>query len=177
MITELTTPVIAGATLISNIFFIVYVSLYVLHTDIRNWTHTQVSHYVNEIIFIITFVAVAGSLTYSNIVGFPPCDLCWVQRIFMYPQTILAFVGMIRKEKNIIHYLFPLSVLGGLVALYHSFVLWGGKSFIPCTQEGSACAKLYVFEYGYITIPVMALSCFAYLIFVSIVWFRSQKKI
>ena len=39
--------------------------------------------------FLTALGATAGSLFYSNVAGFAPCELCWFQRIFMYPLVII----------------------------------------------------------------------------------------
>lgn len=173
MIEELVTPIIAGTTVISHVVFVLFLFLYVTSTEFKEGTQKIVKKYIDEIIFFFSLVALVGSLVYSNIVGFPPCDLCWVQRIFIYPQVAIAFVSTWRKEKLAVYYALPLSILGGLVALYHSYVLWGGASIIPCTAEGGACSKIYVMEYGYVTIPVMALTTFIYLLTVSYIYKKS----
>src|SRR3989344_6942904 len=54
--------------------------------------------------FIISLLATSGSLFYSQIAGFEPCQLCWFQRIFMYPQTILLFMALLKRDKKIIDY-------------------------------------------------------------------------
>lgn len=173
MIQELATPIIAGTTVASHVVFVLFLFLYATNADVKEGTQKIVKKYIDEIIFVFAFVALAGSLVYSNIVGFPPCDLCWVQRIFIYPQVLIASVSLWRKEKLAVYYTLPLSVLGGIVALYHSYVLWGGGSILPCTASGGACSKVYVMEYGYITIPVMALTTFIYLLTVSYIYKKS----
>lgn len=175
MIKEIATPVIAGTTLLTHVVFVVFLFIYTTQDTFKKGTHDFVKKYIDEIIFLISFVALAGSLVYSNIVGFPPCELCWIQRIFMYPQVAIAGVSMWRKEKLAVYYALPLSVLGGLVALAQSLTDWGiGGSFLPCTAEGGACARVYVMEYGYITIPVMALTTFVYLLIVSYIYKKAQ---
>ncbi|MHB1316580.1 MAG: disulfide bond formation protein B [Minisyncoccota bacterium] len=170
MIQEFATPVITGATVLSHVVFVIFLFLYVTQSKFKEGTSVFVKKYIDELIFLFSFTAFAGSLVYSNIIGFPPCELCWVQRIFIYPQVAIAFVSMWRKEKLAVYYALPLSIIGSVVALYHSFVLWGGGSILPCTAEGGACAKAYVMEYGYITIPVMSLTLFLYLLTVTYIY-------
>ncbi len=175
MIQELATPVIAGATVASHVVFVIFLFFYFTQSSFKEGTHRHVKKYIDEIIFLIAFAALAGSLIYSNIVGFPPCDLCWIQRIFMYPQVVIAGVSLWRKEKLAVYYALPLSILGGLVALFQSLTDWGiGGSLLPCTAEGGACSRVYVMEYGYVTIPVMALTTFIYLI--AVTWIYKRAK-
>lgn len=174
MITELATPVITTTTLASHVVFVIFLFLYFTQSSLKEGTQKFVKKYIDEIIFLISFTALAGSLIYSNIIGFPPCELCWIQRIFMYPQPLLALVSFWRKEKLAVFYALPLSILGGLVALFQSLTDWGvGGSLLPCTASGGACSRVYVMEYGYITIPVMALTAFVYLLTVSWIYKKS----
>jgi hypothetical protein len=53
-----------------------------------------------------------------------------------------------------------------VVALYQSYVNWGGGSLLSCTAEEGACARLYVMEFGYITIPAMSLTVAIYLLLI-----------
>ena len=38
--------------------------------------------------FIVAAIATGGSLYYSQVMHFLPCELCWYQRICMYPLSI-----------------------------------------------------------------------------------------
>lgn len=175
MIQEYATTIIAGATLLSHVVFVIFLFLYVTGASFKEGASKFVKKYIDEIIFVISGGAMIGSLIYSNIIGFPPCDLCWVQRIFIYPQALIAAVSFWRKEKLAVYYALPLSVLGGLVALFQSLTDWGiGGSLLPCTAEGGACSRVYVMEYGYITIPVMALTCFVYLLTITYIYKKSK---
>ncbi len=106
---------------------------------------------------LVSLAAVAGSLFYSEIVGFEPCLLCWWQRIAVYPLSVLFLVAFMKKDRGVFKYILPLSVIALIISLYHSYVQWGGSPLIPCDATAS-CSKLYVYEFGYITIPTMVLS-------------------
>jgi disulfide bond formation protein DsbB len=171
------TAVVAFLTLLSNIVFVVLVVLLYTKKEFKNFVYSFVNKYVLELIFFSSMSALVGSLLYSNVAGFPPCELCWIQRIFMYPQALLSFMAMWWKDKKMVIYLLPMSVLGGLVAFYHSLTNWGfGGSLLGCTSVGGECSRVYVLEYGYITIPFMALTTFAYLILISVVYYKSTKE-
>lgn len=170
------TLAITTLTLISNIVFVIGIGALILDKKLRKLVYAFVDKNILSLMFVTTLGALVGSLAYSNIVGFPPCELCWIQRIFIYPQAILTFVAIIKKDKGIVDYLLPLSVLGALVAFYHSLVHWGiGLGSLGCTTVGGECAKVYVLEYHYITIPFMALSAFAYLIALTTIFYLARN--
>lgn len=172
------TLVVTTFTLLSHIVLVFGGLLFVVEEKFRTLVYRFVNKYILTLLFGASLSALIGSLAYSNIVGFPPCELCWIQRIFMYPQVVLSGMALWRKDKNIVSYLLPLSILGGIVALYHSLTHLGiGDGVVGCTSALGDCGKLYVHEYGYVTIPLMSLSIFIYLISLSIIYYNSNKKV
>ncbi len=125
--------------------------------------------------FLAALGAMLGSLLYSDVIGFEPCKLCWIQRIFHYPQVLLFAIALWKKDEHdiVIDYSIVLSILGALVAIYHEYLQLGGQlALTPCTAVGGACSKVFFVAYGYITIPMMSLTVFALLIV-----FMISKKI
>ncbi len=118
--------------------------------------------YARILAFLIAFVAMSGSLFYSEIAKYTPCLLCWWQRIFMYPQTLLIGMGIVKNDKNVADYSIGFSVVGAVIAMYHYYIQLGGKSFFSCAQIGysSECSQRFTLEFGYVSIPMMALSAF-----------------
>lgn len=102
-------------------------------------------------------ITVGGSLFYSNGVGFEPCYLCWWQRVALYPMLVLFITALINRDRSVFAYVFPLSLIALILATYHSYVQWGGTPLVPCDVTAS-CAKLYVYAFGYVTIPTMSLT-------------------
>lgn len=121
--------------------------------------------------FIVALGAMLGSLFYSNVVGYPPCVLCWWQRVFLYPQVVLFAIALWAKDRAVFKYSAALAGIAGIIALYHSYIYWGGASILPCTALGGACSKIYVYEFGYITIPSMSLSVALYFL---LLWWANK---
>ncbi len=118
--------------------------------------------------FVVSLAAVLGSLFYSSIVGFPPCDLCWWQRVFLFPQFVIFAVALKKKDKNVYRYSLVLSFISILISLYNIYVQTTGNSLIPCSAVES-CTKVYVMAFNYVTIPSMALTIGAYLILLGLI--------
>lgn len=114
--------------------------------------------------FLVALGGMVSSLFYSEFAGFAPCNLCWWQRIFLYPQVLLLGLAFKIKDKKFPAYSFALSVVGGLIAAYQTFILFGGTSLIPCPATGPSCTQLYFLNYGFITIPTMSLAAFLLII-------------
>lgn len=116
--------------------------------------------------FLLTLGGVVLSLYYDSL-GFPACSLCWLQRIFLYPQAVLFALALWKKERAIADYSIALSIFGGTIALYQHYLQMGGGSLLPCpatATEALDCGVRFFFEFGYITFPLMSFTLFAFLI-------------
>ncbi len=119
---------------------------------------------------IAALVAVAaslGSLYFSERAGFVPCELCWYQRIAMYPLAIILTLGAIRRDRDIMTYLFPLASVGLVISAYHMQVQWFPERSNSCALE-DPCSATWVEGFGVFTIPQMAAMSFFLLIMLSI---------
>jgi disulfide bond formation protein DsbB len=117
-----------------------------------------VGKYAIPLAFVAALAALLGSLFYSEVIGYEPCVLCWWQRVFLYPQVLIFGIALWKRDTSPFLYAVPLTVFSALLSTYHSYVYLGGKSLLPCTALGGACSKVYVLEFGYVTIPLMALT-------------------
>lgn len=120
------------------------------------------------IAFIMAAAGVAGSLFYSEFAEFPMCVLCVFQRVLLVPQMVVLGIGVWRRRRIYADTALVLAVSGALVAAYNQYLQFGGTEFIPCGAEGGACAKRFFLEFGYVTIPMMALTCFGLIVAVLI---------
>ncbi len=129
-----------------------------------------VQKYGIHFVFLIALGATVVSLFYSNFANYAPCDLCWWQRVFMYSIFVISGLALLKKDdQTIVDYILMLAVLGGLVAFYNSYLQYGGTPFIPCAANAEAisCSQRFVFEYNYITIPVMSLTGFILIVVIA----------
>ena len=112
------------------------------------------------IALLAAWVATAGSLFLSDVLGWVPCTLCWYQRILMYPLSIIMLVGLLRRERNLYQYVLPFSLAGAGVAGYH-YALQKTDWFPPppCTS-GVPCTVDYINLFGFVTVPFLALTAF-----------------
>ena len=124
---------------------------------------------------IISLVATAGSLFFSEVMEYPPCSLCWYQRIFMYPLILIFSTGYIKEDKKCFEYSLPLSFIGNFFAAYHLLLHYEiiPESLAPCT-ESISCSNVYVEYLGFITIPLMAFTAFALINTMSIISLRKS---
>ncbi len=113
--------------------------------------------------FVGAFGASFMTLLYSDYFGFIPCGLCWFERILLYPQVVVLGIAWWKGDENSWRYVIVLSLIGLFVALYHHYIQIGGADFIPCPASGEGdCGKRILYEFGYVTYPLMAALIFAW---------------
>jgi Disulfide bond formation protein DsbB len=117
--------------------------------------------------FVVAAVATGGSLFYSQIGGAIPCEFCWFQRVLMYPLSILTLLIAVRGDNRAARYLLPLPVVGAGTSIYHMLIEHGViKEPGACTITGGGCSTNWIIreDFGYLTIPTLALTAFLLLI-------------
>ena len=112
-------------------------------------------------IWIVSIVATFGSLYFSEIRGYEPCKMCWIQRIFMYPIVIMTTIAFIQKNARIALTTAVFSIMGGSVSLYH----YGIQKISFLSESAPSCGMVsctgqYINWLGFITIPFLALTAF-----------------
>lgn len=115
--------------------------------------------------FAVAALATGGSLFFSEVAGFVPCDLCWFQRISMYPLSLLLLFAAFHGDYPFARYLLAFPLIGSCVSVYHLLVENQVVSEpTACKIGGAGCAVKWINEFGYMTIPTLALTGFLLLI-------------
>lgn len=106
---------------------------------------------------LIVLAAIFGSLFFSEIMHFPPCNLCWYQRLCIYPMALILLTGIYLKSKDTIAFLLPFSISGLGISIYHNLIYYKFISvFVPCS-ESAPCTAQQLNWFGFITIPMLSL--------------------
>jgi disulfide bond formation protein DsbB len=113
--------------------------------------------------FLVSAIATGGSLFFSEIANFVPCELCWFQRICMYPLSIATLLAALANDRRAARYLLPLPLVGAGVSVYHLLVENGvvEQARACLISAPGGCATKWINEFGYMTIPTLALTGFA----------------
>ncbi|HQZ96957.1 MAG TPA: disulfide oxidoreductase [Pyrinomonadaceae bacterium] len=111
--------------------------------------------------WLFALIGTIGSLFLSEVMLFPPCVLCWYQRIALYPLVVIIGIGIAMRDRNVTRYALPICLIGLAIAVYHNLLYIGliPESITPCT-EGVPCNAKQLELLGFITIPLMALGGF-----------------
>ncbi len=127
----------------------------------------------------IAILATVNSLVYQFIYKTPVCELCWWQRIFLYPIEVITLVAVWKKTKEAHITVAILAAIGLFFATYHyyyhfqGFVL-GNKLTLPCSYGGllPACTDSPILVFGFITIPFMGILIFGLVLLLA--WLAHQ---
>lgn len=121
-------------------------------------------------------IATLGSLFFSEVMGFVPCTLCWLERIFMYPLVFIFGVALLKYEPHFYRYAAPLVIIGWLISLYHNLLQMEiiPASASPCVQ-GIPCTAKYIDWLGFITIPFLAFTAFTILAVLMYLFYRRDQ--
>lgn len=124
--------------------------------------------------FAVAGVATAASLYYSEIAHFIPCEMCWFQRIFMYPLSVVLLAAAITRDERAWRYAVPLAVLGLLFSLYHyQLELFPDQPSVCSTTI--PCSVRFVEVYGFVSIAFMAGAGFISIIALHLAMARARR--
>lgn len=122
-------------------------------------------------------IAMFGSLYFSEIRQYEPCELCWYQRILMYPFVVILAIATVKKDYRISLYTMILSIIGAGISLYH----YGIQKVSVLANMAPACGRVpctgaYINWFGFVTIPFLALVAFIIIFVCSfIIWKKSKE--
>jgi len=124
------------------------------------WLRDMVGGSSLALAWIVALVATLGSLYYSEVAHFPPCKLCWYQRIAMYPLAVVLGIAALRSDHGVRRYVLPVVAIGAAISIYHyQLERFPAQASLACSVE-VPCTTVWVWQFHYISIPFMALSAF-----------------
>lgn len=167
---EIINKILSLGTIFLQVLIILILINLVFFRSLNNRVLLFFKKYTFFLGFLISLGAVLLSLFYSEIVGYPPCELCWIQRIFLYPQLILFGMELYKRDRSIVDFSIVFATLGSIVSLYHVYIENGGNSGLDCVALNPeklnqvSCTIRYIYEFGYVTMPIMALTLSLFII-------------
>lgn len=112
----------------------------------------------------IAATCMLGSLYLSEVAHFMPCKFCWYQRIAMYPCAVLLVLAAVRRDHAVRRFVVPLAAIGLPLSIYHVLLERFPNLESSACDPTNPCFLIWVEKFGYVTIPVMALTGFAALL-------------
>lgn len=126
--------------------------------------------------WLVSLIATFGALFIGEVLGREPCVLCWYQRSFMFPLSVILGVGIWWGDPRVGRYGAVLAMLGGGIALWHLGLYWGliPEAPTPCSATGPSCTGDEQHVLG-MPIALMSLIAFALILAFSISSIRGQE--
>ncbi|PFB56451.1 disulfide oxidoreductase [Bacillus cereus] len=115
-----------------------------------------IRNYQIAIAWMIATSAMLISLFFSEWMNLPPCDLCWYQRMAMYPLVLILGIGIYRKDPHVSTYAFPFACIGLLIAVYQITIQAFPTSEMKMCSVGVSCTEDYLNLFGFISIPMLS---------------------
>ncbi|MFV0316025.1 MAG: disulfide bond formation protein B [Microthrixaceae bacterium] len=106
--------------------------------------------------FAVAATATFGSLWLSEVEKFPPCHFCWLQRYFMYPQTLLLGAAAIGRWMWMRWISIPMVVIGAGISTYHYLLQRFPDDVAASCSDDTPCTAVWVWQYHFLSIPGMA---------------------
>jgi disulfide bond formation protein DsbB len=114
--------------------------------------------------WLVATVTTLGSLYFSEVAHFTPCKLCWYQRIAIYPLAIVLLVAALRGDRRIGWYVVPVCLVGAAFAAYQTQLQAFPSQHSSFCSTTEPCTVRYVWEFGFVSLPFMALAAFVFII-------------
>jgi disulfide bond formation protein DsbB len=136
------------------------------------------------VLLIISGLSVAGTIVYQLVYLTPVCELCWWQRIFLYPIPLITAVALWCKSRTAEAHVTVavLAVLGLWYASYHYYYhfqkyVLGNELGLPCSYGGlmPACTDSPILIFGFATIPFLGIMVFGSILALAVILNRLLK--
>ncbi len=161
MIVVLAVLGVVGQVLVACLLVIGLLALFGVRSPLQ-FVRGTIWGYELWLVFLVSSIATGGSLFFSEVAHFVPCELCWYQRICMYPLSIVTLLAAIFEEYSVARLLLPLPIVGACISIYHLLVENGvvHQTQACLLSAPGGCATKWINEFGYMTIPTLALTAF-----------------
>ncbi len=148
--------------------------LYALVPAFRKHVHAHSYTALYGSMAVIVLLAIAGAFIYQLAYLTPVCELCWWQRIFLFPIAVIALVAAWYRTKEAHVMSGVLALLGLFYAAYHYYyhfqgLVLGNKLALPCSSGGllPACTDSPILTFGFVTIPFMGILVFVNILIIA----------
>jgi len=127
------------------------------------------THVDNQTGWLLVFAACAlalaatlGSLFFSEVMDVPVCQLCWFQRVALYPLVVILGFGLFPFDLRMLRIGGVFVAAGWLIGLFQLLVIAGviPESIQPCVQ-GIPCSDTHVALFGFLNIPTLSFLTFS----------------
>jgi disulfide bond formation protein DsbB len=144
------------AVLSIAVVFAVLLAIIVAEMPVAEPLRLAIHAHSQKAMFLVAAVAMGSSLYYSEYANFPPCEMCWFQRIAMYPLAVLLLTAIVTRGRLDPRYIVVMAGIGLAISIYHYQLQLFPDQQQFCTAGTVSCTVRFVEEFGFVSIPFMA---------------------
>ena len=113
----------------------------------------------------VSWLAMGGSLFFSEVMRWPPCTMCWWQRGFMYPLTLIIPAAILMRWRTVHRLILPMVIIGACISAYHYAEILFPALIppAPCAPDSPPCTLDLLRAYtriDWLAIPGLAFIAF-----------------
>lgn len=125
----------------------------------------------------VALVSTFAAIFIGEVMGMTPCQLCWYQRILMFPLAVILGMAAFGNDRRGAIYSMPLAMGGVAVAGYHTALVagWVPQWWIPC-GAGPSCSDQKLVILGNIQIPWLSLLAFSAIVALLLFYLRKTRQ-
>lgn len=125
----------------------------------------------------VALVSTFAALFIGEVMGMTPCQLCWYQRILMFPLAVILGMAAFGNDRRGAIYALPLAMGGVAIAAYHTALVagWVPQWWIPC-GAGPSCSDQKLVILGNIQIPWLSLLAFTAISALLLAYLRKTRS-
>lgn len=153
-----------------NLMFVL-VEIFKVNNPVKNF----ILNHRLKLISFFSIASVLGSVLLSVYFKLAPCELCWYQRLFLFSIPVISLIALYKKDAIAHLYVFTLSTIGAIIALYHSFIQFNifKADSVFCNPGAVIDCSVPAFTYfGFVTVPVISFATFTLLMILSYAYTR-----
>ena len=112
--------------------------------------------------WVVVTIATLGSLFFSEVLEVPVCELCWYQRIAMYPLVLILALSLFPYDPKVVRLAGMLAAVGWLIAMFQVLLIAGvvPEGAQPCVRD-VPCSETHISLLGFLNIPTLSLLTFS----------------
>ncbi len=164
-------PILAAASI--AVVFAVLIGIMVAELPSGERVRAIFDQHAQKLMLAVALTATLGSLYYSEIVEFIPCEFCWFQRIMMYPIAVLLIVALVTRSRIEPKYIVTLAAIGLPLSIYH-YQLQLFPDQVQICSGVISCTDRNVEEFRIVSIPFMAGSGFLSILLLQLAEWRAD---
>lgn len=125
--------------------------------------------------WVLALTATLLSFIGGKLYHLPICELCWYQRIFLYPLALILGIAAYHNDRSITRYALPFVYCGLLMSLYQ-YAEQMYPSFFPISVCGGAMGNCSTPDFVYANFITWAfLNALLNVLILSVLWIGKKS--